>query len=363
MSRKRFSNRKRTTRLSPSLITLICLIAFVTTGLFAADTNSPSSAADTTNSQDTLRAYLQLQEQLHATQLAIEHNREEADAAAAHNAEALAARLNAVEQALTAARTREMEAMHDTNTSIQKSNQAMLIVAGIFAAIGFIAMFLTAYFQWRTIHRLAEISAAIPAQQPAAPVSANLLAAGERNQLTAGSAESTNVRLLGALDRLEKRILELEHTAQPALQPVPSPAGTSTPTAPVGGQVPQGNGQAPEDNELQLPSGNSARITLMLGKGQVLLDLNNAEEALACFNEVLTLNSTHTEALVKKGTALEKLEKLDEAVECYDRAIAADSSMTIAYLYKGGLFNRMERFNEALECYEQALRTQERRQS
>jgi tetratricopeptide (TPR) repeat protein len=366
MSRKRFSNRKRTTRLSPSLslITLICLLAFVTTSLFAADTNSASTAAtDTTNSQDTLRAYLQLQEQLHATQLAIERNRQEADAASAHNAEALTARLEAVEQALTAARSRDMEALHETNTSIQKSNQVMLTVAGIFAAIGFIAMFLTAYFQWRTIHRLAEISAAIPAQQPAAPVSANLLAAGERNQLTAGSAESTNVRLLGALDRLEKRILELEHTAQPALQPAPPSAGTSTPAAPVAAQVPQGNGQAPEDNELQLPSGNSARITLMLGKGQVLLDLNNAEEALACFNEVLTLNSTHTEALVKKGTALEKLEKLDEAVECYDRAIAADSSMTIAYLYKGGLFNRMERFNEALECYEQALRTQERRQS
>jgi tetratricopeptide (TPR) repeat protein len=255
-----------------------------------------------------------------------------------------------------------MEALHDTNTSIQKSNQVMLTVAGIFAAIGFIAMFLTAYFQWRTIHRLAEISAAIPVQQPLAPASANLLAAGERNQLTAGSAESPSVRLLGAIDRLEKRILELEHTAQPALQPASSPAGTSAPASAAGGQTHQGNGQPPAQNELQSPSENSARITLMLGKGQVLLDLNNAEEALACFNEVLALDSNHTEALVKKGTALEKLEKLDEAIECYDRAIAADSSMTIAYLYKGGLFNRMERFNEALECYEQALRTQEKRQ-
>ena len=103
----------------------------------------------------------------------------------------------------------------------------------------------------------------------------------------------------------------------------------------------------------------AARITMLLGKGQSLLNLDQAEEALACFDQVLTLDPNHPEALVKKGAALERLRKLDEAIACYDRAIAADSSMTVAYLYKGGLFNRMERFGEALECYEKALHTQE----
>ena len=45
--------------------------------------------ADDTNSQDILRGYLQLQEQLHATQLAIEHNRAQAEAAAEQNAKVL----------------------------------------------------------------------------------------------------------------------------------------------------------------------------------------------------------------------------------------------------------------------------------
>ena len=36
----------------------------------------------------------------------------------------------------------------------------MLLLAGIFAAIALIAMFLMAFFQWRTVNRLAEISAA-----------------------------------------------------------------------------------------------------------------------------------------------------------------------------------------------------------
>jgi tetratricopeptide (TPR) repeat protein len=109
------------------------------------------------------------------------------------------------------------------------------------------------------------------------------------------------------------------------------------------------------------PSSEAALISFLLGKGQSLLNLDKADEALACFDEVLGLRADHSEALVKKGTALEKLRRLNEAAECYDRAIAADHTLTIAYLCKGGLFNRMERYNEALECYELALRTQEKR--
>ena len=162
------------------------------------------------NTQDTLRAYLQLQEQLHATQLAIERNRKEADAAAAENAKAFAGRLQGIEQALTSQRAQELEAM-------QSSNKVMLIVAGLFAALGFLAMLFMAYFQWRTINRLAEISAALPvahALGPGPPVAA--LGAGDAHVVTVGPAEQSNQRLLGALEQLEKRIHQLEHTAASA---------------------------------------------------------------------------------------------------------------------------------------------------
>jgi tetratricopeptide (TPR) repeat protein len=102
------------------------------------------------------------------------------------------------------------------------------------------------------------------------------------------------------------------------------------------------------------------RVSVILGKGQTLLNLGQAENALVCFDEVLELEPEHAEALVKKGTALERLRRWDEALQCYDHAIASDSGMTLAYLYKGGVFNQLERFSEALECYEQALRTQQR---
>ena len=317
-----------------------------------AETVTPAAVmgrADDKNSQDTLRSYLQLQEQLHATQLAIEHSRTQAEAAAAENAKALAVRLSGIEQALAAQRAQELEAM-------QGSNRVMLVVAGAFAALGFLAMLFMAYFQWRTINRLAEIAAALPvAHALGAGPAAAALGAGDPHLLTAGSPEQSNQRLLGALERLEKRIYELEHMPPPPLPDGASPNHEATTPAPQSEEEPAA---APADTAA---GPDAARITVLLGKGQSLLNLDQAEEALGCFDQVLALDANHPEALVKKGAALERLRKLDEAIACYDRAIAADGSLTVAYLYKGGLFNRMERFGEALECYEQALRTQEAR--
>jgi len=313
-----------------------------------AESVSPAAVpgrADDTNSQDMLRGYLQLQEQLHATQLAIEHNRTQAEAAAEQNAKELGARLSGIEQTLASQRAQELEA-------IQSSSNMILFVAGVFAVLGFLAMLFMAYFQWRTINRLAEISAALPlAHALGAGPSMAALGAGDPHLVTVSPPEQSNQRLLGALERLEQRIHELEHTAHPPLKESASPEQqTKTPLAPP-------NGEPMEE----AAAGDAARITLLLGKGQSLLNLDQAEEALGCFDQVLALDPSHPEALVKKGAALERLRKLDEAIACYDRAIAADSSLTVAYLYKGGLFNRLERFGEALECYEQALRTQEAR--
>jgi tetratricopeptide (TPR) repeat protein len=156
------------------------------------------------------------------------------------------------------------------------------------------------------------------------------------------SAQASGGKLLGALERLEKRVCEIEHAA---LVPHHS-SETAT------GDHRGGNG-TPDDAK-------GAQIALLLGKGQSLLHLDQAENAIQCFDEVLGIDSQNTEALVKKGAALEKLKRLEDAIACYDHAIAVDDSMTLAYLYKGGVFNQLERFSEALQCYEKALRTQQK---
>jgi tetratricopeptide (TPR) repeat protein len=287
--------------------------------------------------QEMLRAYLQLQEQLHATRIAVEQTRKDSDEASAQSARMLSARLQAIEQALTAQRTQSLEAM-------QSSNRVMLIVAGTFAGLGFVALLLMAYFQWRTVSRLAEITTTGPVNRAfgtPAPIAA--LGTGDSPAVvTVGSAEPLNGRLLGAIDRLEKRIHELETHPPSAVH------GEATAELDYSKSQPNGD------------KGETPNAALLLGKGQSLLNLDKPEEALACFEEVLTADPRHAEGLVKKGTALERLRRLNEAVECYDQAITINRNLTIAYLYKGGLFNRMERFGEALECYEQALRTQEK---
>jgi len=269
-----------------------------------------------TETQDGVRAYLQVQEQIHATQLAIERNRQEAEEIAGRNALAFAERLNSIDKILGEQRTREV--------------RSILIAAGAIAGFGLLVMFLISYMQTRVMNRFSETMLALPLQQM------QQFGGGSAPQLLGAGAAETNARLTATIERLENRIRELEAgaPATPALTVVP-PVATAEASA-------------------------AHQIEALLAKGQSQLGQGQVAEAVATFDAALALDPNHVEALIKKGPALEKLSKLDEAIACYDRAIAADSSVTIAYLYKGGVFNRLERYNEALACYELALKTQEK---
>jgi len=227
----------------------------------------------------------------------------------------------------------------------------------VFAAVGLLAVLATAWVQWRAVSRLAGWSGpppALPALAQAAPLAA--LGPGSGPLVTTSSAESANLRLLAVIEKLEKRIQELEHIAFPAVVTAtpPDAAAPGPPDATAG----ESSG---EDAAKAAAARKAAQLELLLAKGQTLLDLDRTEEALACFDGALELEPEHPEALVKKGAALERGRKLDEAIACYDRAIAADRAFTMAYLHKGGLCNRLARHEEALKCYEDALKTQERK--
>ena len=324
--------------LNGRLIFFLSLLLLAVWPGFAADatrvtnvTGAPPAKLEAEATPDVMRAYLQLQEQLHAAQLAIERNRQESETAAARNAEVIAARLKALEESLVAQRAQELEAIE----AIQGANRLMIKIGGACAAAGCLAILLTAYFQWRAVNRLTEFSVL---SQASLPMGRSALAAP--GPVATVAADPVNTRLLGALERLEQRIFELEHTARPPLSE--RTAATEPP---------------PADGAVASPA---ARIRVLLAKGESLVSLDKTEEALACFDEILALDPDQAEALVKKGDALERLRKIDDAIGCYDRAIAAGRSLTVAYLHKGGLYNRLERYEEALQCYEQALRTQEK---
>jgi tetratricopeptide (TPR) repeat protein len=340
MSSPRFLGLKR-------LGVLCVLIALSFTNVRAATGDQPAAAAvppeANTGSGESLRAFLQLQDQLHETQMAIERNRLEVQASAVQSAVAISNRLQAIELSLLVQRASELE-------EAQRTNRLMLIVLGIFAVVGLAAALFTIFFQSRAVSRLADISAALSTNRPLAFSSTAALAIGDHETLSNGAVEHSSSRLMNLVQHLEQRIAELEQTAAlPLTEPAPTADDETEPH--------------PELALKAVADEKPAHIAKLLEHGQSLLSSDRPDEAIASFDEVLALDPNHAEALVKKGTALEKLRLPQEALEYYDRAIAADGSLTIAYLHKGGLCSRLEKYGEAMECYERALHTQEKKRA
>ena len=342
-----------------------CVWIFSSALIIQSADSVPPLTPDKTNAESGPLEPPNFQEQQDAMQQAIEQTRREAEAAVKRNADALAARLDLIDQALAQQHKRELEAL-------QNSNRTTLIVAGILAGTGFLGMLCLAFFLMRATNRLTEMTMAIvPLSHPfGAGPAPKALALGEAHLAGANPAERAGARLFGAIEQLEKRLHELEHTTQPAPPALAATQSGGVPTAKTEHSARAGRAQPAAQNSDQpavpypaADADQAARVVLLLAKGQTLLNLDQPAEALACCDEVISLEPRNAEAYIKKGAALEKLRREDEAVECYDRAIAADSSLTTAYLHKGGVFNRLERYQEALACYEQALKTEHETQA
>jgi len=333
------------------------LLSLASWKCLGAESSAPppvASQIESTNSQEVLEGVLKLQEQIHATQLAIEQYRQEAKEAVTQNAGALAKGLQSMQEAFSAERARELEAMQSSSQAIQMSNKVMLIVVGTFAAMGLLTMLILTYFQWRTSSSLTALSAAWPAALGFGAGSAGpALGPGDSRLVRGGLVEQSNLRLLAAMQQPAKRIHDLGQGARAELK---SNEGTASPSGKGESAAPSNSDSRATSAELAGPDGH-ARIAELLSQAHTMFGVDNPEAALACYDEVLALEPDHGEALVKKGAALERLHRLNEAIECYDHAIEVDSTLTIAYLHKGGLCNQLERFKEALECYEKALRT------
>ena len=283
---------------------------FLAARVFAADTNAvpavlPSVTPGVTR-EEVADNYLHIQEQIHATQLAIEQNQEAAMESAQSNANTLAARLQSLEQSVAKQRVGDADAA-------RRTQQLTLMMAGAFGLAGLGIMLLMVYFQWRAFTQLAQISS----RQHAAIANADTV-----HQLAApgrATVEASSAQLLNVVSRLEQRINELE------------------------------------SGQKLLPEIAAAQPADLLGEGQKYLDANAPLKALECFDKFLSAQPAHADALVKRAMALEKLGRDDEALAGYNRAIAADNTLVIAHLHKGGLLNRLRRYDEALNCYEQAL--------
>ena len=166
-----------------------------------AGTNDPAIA-------DTQHAYVQLQQQIRALQLALERSQQDAQAAARRNADDVTASIQLLEQSLNLRRDNELETM-------QRNNEVTWLIAGTFATVVLFVMLLSAYFQWRVANRLAELS-------PPGPSAMALTSGRPPLELAAGGGPSsapaadaqTNARLLRVMGQLQQRILKYEQAAR-----------------------------------------------------------------------------------------------------------------------------------------------------
>jgi tetratricopeptide (TPR) repeat protein len=309
-----------------SFLAVTCLFLGAQTMVGQTNTNFT-----TLSNTDVVNAFVQVQAQLHETEMLLDSNRQQTVAALDRHNEALNSDFQLLlQKAVSDQRAAEAE----TARSIE---HMMLLVAGV-GMLALAVVVILVFFQLRAATRLVELAMA-----PGSPMSSarGALPTVETTVALPASAraalEYSNARLLGVIERLEKRILELEETVHLPLEQGSAPVS--------------GNGKSSTEH----------RIDDLIVEGQLFLDTNKAEKALECFEEALEIDPALSEALIKKAVALEKLEKVDEALACYDRVIELGDSVTTALLQKGGMLNRLARYDEALQCYERALQTQERK--
>jgi len=307
-------------KIKASLLKFLCLwslcLAQTNLQLFAADTNAEPVQVTYVEATD-------LRDQLDAIQRSNNEATEKWDALVKQNL-SLSNRLAGLSQSLTTQRERELE--------LGKQSYAfnLKVICGAAAAI--LLVFLLSYwFQLRCFSRVMEISRSMPQVQhgPA------LL----ENDNTPAS------KLLGAMKLLEHRIHQLE---------VPSGASTSNGYSGENHTIHTGTPSifAPDPTE---GAGAASNVSLLLAKGQILLDTERLAEAVGCFSEALTLDPANAEAHLKKGIALERMNRLEQSLDSYEEALRLNPKRAVAYVYKARVLAGLHRYDEALSVYDSAL--------
>jgi len=168
-------------------------------------------AAIVTN-QESVRAFLEVQDQLH-----------ELKASNERNAKLLEERMKSIESSVASEQARQLEEVKATIKEIQQSSRTRLTEAMAFAAFGFLVLILAGVMHWLTVNRLSKMIAHAPAglalgegKAPGALGMGN----GGMAMLPSPAVEQSTERFMEILSRLEKRILEVEASAESRALPV-----------------------------------------------------------------------------------------------------------------------------------------------
>jgi tetratricopeptide (TPR) repeat protein len=316
----------------------------------ASDANSGADATNELRGDMLTSSLLQIQEQLHNTQLALQENQQLAAALARNSSDLMAAHLQSLEQTFNAT----LLAQKNESDESHKTLEWTLLLTGVMGLAGLGLLLWMATLQSRAFAQLTRISA----QQSA--VMANLTSVREVAAPARAVVDSSNARLLEAVGELKDRISELEGGGKTVVQ-IPKSNAITHGTGHGNGSTSSTTNITTNGNGVTNGNGAGKARAELLAEGQKYLDEDEPRQALEILDRYLGAHPDDAEALLKKADALQKVGRNDEALAHYNRVIAADSTLAVAHLQKGGLLNRLRRYDEALNCYEQALQAQEKR--
>ncbi|MGG6294061.1 tetratricopeptide repeat protein [Leptolyngbya sp. AN02str] len=106
------------------------------------------------------------------------------------------------------------------------------------------------------------------------------------------------------------------------------------------------------DQALTLQPGDHEALN---NKGSALFNLGRYEEAIAAYDQALAIQPDDHDALYNKGIALSDLGRYEEAIAAYDHALAIQPDDHEALNNKGIALRNLGRYEEAIAAYDHAL--------
>jgi len=88
-----------------------------------------------------------------------------------------------------------------------------------------------------------------------------------------------------------------------------------------------------------------------LKEGNTLKGLKRYEEALAAYEQTISLDPNDAEAYYNKGSVLYSLKRYEEALVAYNQAIRLDPNNADAYSAKGWCLDNLKRFKESEQAF------------
>ncbi|HSF49968.1 MAG TPA: tetratricopeptide repeat protein [Nitrososphaeraceae archaeon] len=94
----------------------------------------------------------------------------------------------------------------------------------------------------------------------------------------------------------------------------------------------------------------------IIKKASNLIDSGKTDEALKCYDQVLSIDPNNLSALNDKGYLLNKLGRYNEALEYFNKALSIDPTYVDALLNKGNSLSCLNKHDKAINFYDQVLK-------